>query len=344
MTARTITARVIVDGVDHTGTATVEVVSSTRFPGDPGVGKVLSGATVYTGSMGQPDGNTWLTQQTGKKHLLSRRYYSNLWTRSQIIADQADGRVPFPSFKLNGTTGNIAGIASGSQDAALTAEAVWAAGQGYPIHCSFFHEPEDNFESDAVAASYRAAVRRVVGIFRANGATNVVWNQAIWMTSWSFLTNGGEAGRGPWYKWDPDWKGTITGSRPGPADWWTDADSRVDLFGFDQYCPTIGGSSYHEFSSDIGAALSRMALDARPPKPWTVPEMGTKTATGLPGDGWTGYFQRAFRFMRDNGGVGFVYYNTDDNNFLNGSAAAARFAGYQAALSSEAAYLVHIRP
>lgn len=321
-------------------------VSTARFFGDPGPNKVLTGSTVYTGSAGIADGLAWLNQQTGVNHLLARRYSTDLWSRSTIVSDRAAGRIPFPSFKLNATTSNAAAIIAGTRDADLAAEARWAAAQGYPILCSFYHEPEDNWSSDAAAAQFRAIFRRIVTVFRNNGATNVNW-LPILSAPYTFRGNGGEAQRGPWYKWDPDWMGTQSGSngRATTTDWYTGSSAVLNMYGFDQYCPLIGTTGYAEFSAHLGTALSKMTGDGRTILPWVVPEMGTKNvASGLPSDGWGGYYTRAFQYMRDNLGVGFISYNTDGNNFANGPDAAARLAGYETALGSESAYLVTTRP
>lgn len=322
--------------------------SGARFFGDPGAGKVLTGSCVYTDVSSVSDGLAWLNQQTGVKHLLSRRYYTNLWSRSNILADQAAGRVPFPSFKLGATSSNASSILAGSQDAALTAEAQWAASQGFPIMCCFFHEPENNWTSDANAANYRAIFRHVVTIFRNNGATNVNW-LPIFVAPWDF-TSAAESAHGRWYKWDPDWMGTQSGSngRATASDWYTGSDAVCSLLGFDQYCPVVNTSYYQEFSTQMGPVLSKIAGDGRTVLPWLVPEMGTTAVTsspGLPSDGWAGYYERAFQFMRDNSGAGFSSFNCfTAYNFINGTAAAARLAGYEAALGSEAAYLTTVRP
>lgn len=313
-----------------------------RFKGDPGPGKVLTGGTVYTGSMGVADGNAWLDDETGVNHLFKRIYYTNLWSRTTIQNYRNAGKMPSIAWKANADASNIAAIAGGSIDAAITAEAVWAASVGYPIYTAFFHEPEDNFTTSAQAANYRAAYRRIVNIFKTNGATNVVWIGVAYMTPWTFEGSGRT-----WWWWDPDWKGTLSGAGgaiPNASDWYTGDQAVCQIMSFDTYTPEIGSSSYHEFFDSMDPALDDMTAAGRPIIPWIVPEMGTKVATPMPGDGWTGFFQRAFRYMRDNNGVGFVYYNTDDNNFLNGSDAVARFAGYQAALASEASYLVSTRP
>jgi hypothetical protein len=314
--------------------AQLAATSLARFPGDPGPGRVLIGSTVYTGSAGIPDGRVWLTQQTGKQHVIARTYASQGLDRDAAAAAHNAGVLPLVSFKLAAYT--PAQVAAAAADAVIDADAAWCKAQGKAIWACYFHEPEDNFPSDAAAADYRAAFRRVVTRYRQAGATNVAW-LPIFMASWSFIPTGGEASRGPWYKWDPDWRGTKTGgngARPGPSDWYRDAQSVVDLLGMDQYCPTVGGSAYHEAAADLDTALARMAADARPGKPWCVPEFGTSAVTStsspLPADGWAGYYSRALSYISAQGGVGVCAYMTDGANFSNGSDAAARFAGYKA--------------
>lgn len=317
-----------------------------RFPGDPGKGKVLTGATVYTGTAGVADGRAWLDTATGVKHLLVRRYYRSsgvFWTHTQLSGDAAKGLIPFPSTKLPNFT--PAQIAVGAADALVRAEAQWAKTQPYPIFTNYYHEPEDNFTSDAAAADYRKASRRIAQIFRDAGAANVVWVNAIYMAPWTFQSGSGRS----WWKWHIDWKGTKSGAggRPTSADFYTGAERLAGVEGFDQYSPHAGGgTSYVEFATDMNTTLGRMRADGWPEIPWVVPEFGTEAdrPPGLPADGWAGYYQRAFRYMRDHDGVGFVTYNTDGNNFVNATGAASRLAGYKAALKSEAAYLVTTRP
>lgn len=335
-----------------------------RFAHDPGPGKLLTGSVVATfgsgvGGGGTPtgvaDGNAWLDDNTGVNHLLKRVYYSNtapnsgVWSRTTIQNYRNAGKIPSIAWHMSASAANIAAFASGSMDANVTAEAQWAASVDYPIWTAFMHEPEDNFTADADAANYRAAYRRYRQIFRDAGASKVVFVGVAWQANWSFRTSGGgEAVRGPWWKWDPDWKGTLSGAggtRPNASDWYTGSESALDIMSMDTYTPTLGATAYHEFSVDAGDTLDRMISDGRPILPWVVLEMGTFTAgSGMPADGWTGFYQRAFRFMRDNEGVGFVTYNAASTNFINADTFAERFAGYQDALASEAAYLVTTRP
>lgn len=311
-----------------------------RFFGDPGVGKVLTGGNTYGGSANVGDARAWLDQQTGVKHVLARRYYTDqgFWNQSRIQADHDAGLVPNVTMKL--LDWSFAQILAGAADSAIRAAARWAKGVGFLIKATFYHEPEDNFTTASVAADYRAVARRVIGIFREEGATNVIWGPCF-MTPWTFQS----ASNRSWWWWDYDWKGTVqSDGKPAASDFYSGADRYVDYYGHDVYTPHINQSGYHEFAPDMEIALDDLALVGRDTIPWFVDEFGTRGATGMPSDGWAGYYKRAFRYMRDNGGVGFTVYNTDGNNFANGTDGAARLAGYKAALQSEAAYLVTVAP
>jgi hypothetical protein len=233
-----------------------------RFAGDPGPGKVLTGSTIFTGTANISDGRVWLNDNTGVNHVLSRHYFTNaVWTRTTLSNAAAAGAFPWPSTKSNITA---AQIKAGQLDASLDSEGAWAATQAYPILMSYYHEPPDNFPSDANASDFRAAFRRMVQRFRAAGATNVSWGPVL-SAPWDFQTSGGEASRGPWYKWDPDWIGTKSGSggRPNSSDFYSGTDAVCNVFHFDQYSPIIGGTTYKEFSEHMDTSLNRMDADGR---------------------------------------------------------------------------------
>lgn len=300
------------------------------FPGDPGPGVVLSGCTVWSGSAGVASGIDWMDTATGVPHVLSRTYSTNGngWNWSQVDADIAAQRIPFHTSKFTNFTN--AQIVAGSADAALATQASNAISRApYPLWLGFYHEPEDNFESDSSAAGFRAAARYIVQYMRNAGVTNVAWVFPVWMASWSF--RGGEASRGPAYKWDIDWKGTLSGAgKPNASDWYTGSQSMTDLLGFDQYTPWIGGSGYHTFDYDIGYSLDRLYSEwGRPVKPCAIGECGTKDAAS-PTPNWTTHFSEMLDSCVELDVRGLVYYNTDLNNFVNADPTGERFAGYNA--------------
>lgn len=299
-----------------------------QFPGDQGAGKVLSGGTVWTGSAGVASGIDWLDDETGKLHVLSRTYSSssNGWNWSMVDDAINVGRIPFHTAKFEQFS--TSQITSGAADSALASHANQAQSRApYPIWLGYYHEPEDNFETDQAAAGFRAACRYIVTYMRSAGVTNVAWVFPVWMIDWSFT--GGVAVRGNAWKWDPDWKGSLSGSgRPNAADWYTGAESVVDLLGADQYTPTIGGSSYHTFADDFVECYQALVQWGRPMRPWAIGEMGTKDITPAPN--WTSHFAQALETFITYDIRGYVYYNTDLNNFVNADPSGDRFAGYNA--------------
>lgn len=310
-------------------TGSVDAATQALFPGDPGPGAVLSGGTVWSGSAGVPSGIDWLDDHTGKPHVLARTYSSiaDSWHWSAIDAAIAVGRIPFTTTKFTAYT--TAQIASGAADSALATQASRAIARApAPIWLGYFHEPEDNFPSDAEAAGFRAACRYIVSYLRGAGVTNVAWVFPVWMARWSF--DGGVGVRGNAWKWDPDWKGTLSGPGgiPTAADWYTGAESVVDVIGMDQYTPTIGGSTYHTFAWDVGFSLDKLTSWGRPRKPVAIGELGTKDI--IPAPDWTAHFAQMLQTCVDYDVRGLVYYNTDGHNFVNEDPTGRRFAGYHA--------------
>lgn len=299
------------------------------FPGDPGPGVVLSGGSVWSGSAGVPSAIDWLDDHTGKAHVLARTYSSvaDAWHWSAIDAAIAVGRIPFTTTKF--TAYPAAQIVSGAADAALATEASRAIARApAPLWLGYYHEPEDNFPSDAAAADFRAACRYIVGHLRGAGVTNVAWVFPAWMVRWSF--DGGVGARGNAWKWDPDWRGTLSGAGgvPDASDWYTGSESVVDLIGMDQYTPTVGGSSYHTFAWDVGFSLDKLASWGRPRKPVAIAELGTADITPTPD--WTAHYAQLLQTCIDYDVRGFACYNTDSHNFVNADATGRRFAGYRA--------------
>jgi hypothetical protein len=359
-------ARSFSDGVglrDYSMVVGTQAPSEERFPGDPGDGKVLTGGSLFTGTLGEPDGVADLNDLTGVNHLLSRRFSSNIWSRSAITSDWNAGRIPFPSFKLGPLNSSTYPAAlAGGRDADIAAEAQWCVNTfpGY-LHTTFFHEPESDHTTAAMSQNFRDMSRRVFDIFQDEGATNVVWSFPVSRGAYSYATGGNSAeGQGglKWWHFDPDWKGTLSGTggtRPNASDWWSGGDSVVQLHGMDMYNPWVGGTGWRWFDDEWDTIKNRMISDGREIKPWTIPEFGTgvTSAYSSPPGGvqpdeadWTEWYQRAFQCMRDEDGVGFMTYHVDgERNLTNGgNDAPLRLAGYINALESESSYLVTVRP
>jgi hypothetical protein len=124
------------------------------------------------------------------RHLDIERIYlgwdANLPT-PMVTGTLASGHIPLVSWgarKRNGTAVRWSAIANGSQDAWIASRADALRGLGRPVMLIFHHEPEDDLDEFGTPAEFAAAWRHVVSVFRARGATNVVW---VWtMMSWTF--------------------------------------------------------------------------------------------------------------------------------------------------------------
>ncbi len=100
-----------------------------------------------------------------------------------LTAISTRGSIPMVTWEpwRNWSAGvSLQGIASGAEDAYVAAAASDAAAWGGPIFLRFGHEMNGGWypwgvEARAAPATYRAAWRRVVAIFRERGADNVRW-------------------------------------------------------------------------------------------------------------------------------------------------------------------------
>lgn len=303
-----------------------------RFPGDPGPGKVYSGCSVWPGTVTNPppggDAHLWLSNATGKVHALRREYsdIGNSFNWSQIDSALNKGQLPLHTCKFNSYS--PAQIVAGAMDAQLliqvnNAKAAQRAGKA--IWLGYYHEPEDNFTTAASAAEFRAAFRYIVMYFRSHGVTNVAWNAPMWMTDWTF----GASGRKAWW-WDPDWKGTLSGgggTRPSAADWYTGSQAVIDILSFDQYSPTIGATTYRTFTSNFDTMHNALLLWERPMKPYVIGEIGTKSYS-IPGSTWATHWQGVMNYCMQYDIIGVAYYNTHLNNFMD-EPNGARFNAYK---------------
>jgi hypothetical protein len=146
--------------------------------------------------------------QIGRTLAIDHQFYK--WNQAiptaQESADVAHGRVPFVSWTAKRTDGTAvpwASIASGAEDAWITARADAVKAFGQPMFLVFHAEPYDeSLKGWGAPSDFVAAWRHIVSIFRARGVTNVAWVQV--MTSWDYAV----AGRmDQWYVGDTwtDW-------------------------------------------------------------------------------------------------------------------------------------------
>lgn len=196
---------------------------------------VLFGASVSDD--GYPSTAAALTafeRRIGRK-LDAHRWYS-LWdqdlTAGPVAQDVARGRTPVLSISTKRDSGPAvtwADVAAGAQDARIRALAAQVRALQAPLFLTFQHEPE--YAGYGTPAEYRAAWRRFVEVFRAEGVTNVVWTWIVAPTP--FATSPTTATAEELYPGDDvvDWVGLDAynwfGCRgsDGPQQWRSMADS-----------------------------------------------------------------------------------------------------------------------
>lgn len=106
---------------------------------------------------------------------------------TQDIKDsQAAGRIPLINFKLG--TNTWAEVANGTRDSYLKERALAFKSWGKPALLAYHHEPENDSQMGS-QADYVAAYRRVVDVFRANGADNVSF--ALILMGWTYSPSSG---------------------------------------------------------------------------------------------------------------------------------------------------------
>lgn len=145
-----------------------------------------------------------------------------------------------------------------------------------PIWATVYHESEDNLAASAQAAAYRALFRQVVHTCEKTGVQNVAWAQPTFMAPFSFGT---ASHRNPAW-WEPDWKGTRTGTA---ADWYTGAARVIDILSIDVYIPQISSTNW-QLSTTLATVKKRWTVLGMPlaGRPWAVGELGVQADTITP--------------------------------------------------------------
>jgi hypothetical protein len=193
----------------------------------------------------------------GRKYAIDHRYYDwgaalpsayEQWTVSQ-------GRIPMVSLCAcrfgDGASIPWASIASGAQDAYLTAMAKGFAALRSPAFFVFDAEPETDVGDRGTPGDYVAAFRRVVATFRAYDATNVAF---VWATTaYSFLPSSHELA-------------LVESTYPG--------DAYVDWIASDPYNFDVNGA-WNSLSYEVGPWYA-WARAQHPTKPLALTEWGSK--------------------------------------------------------------------
>jgi mannan endo-1,4-beta-mannosidase len=107
-------------------------------------------------------------------------YYSSWYEKFQAgFADQVSASGAVPLVQINPFGVSLADIAAGKYDGYLISYADQVRRFGRPVIIGFAHEPNGNWypwgEGRTSPASFIAAWRHIVDVFRARGADNVTW-------------------------------------------------------------------------------------------------------------------------------------------------------------------------
>ncbi|HEX5116473.1 MAG TPA: DNRLRE domain-containing protein [Pseudonocardiaceae bacterium] len=278
--------------------------ATARFPGDPGPGKVW---------LGLNDVPAYAAVQS---HLpaplgIRRVYNGNNWgvPKKAVANAIANHEIPFASWKLAPYT-----VSTVPQSAIDTVCADLKSFAPHPIWATVYHEPEDNLTTAAQAADYRALFRNTVHTCDAMGVTNVAWTEPTLQAPFSFGT---ASGRNPAW-WEPDWKGTNTGTA---ADWYTGADRVIDILSIDVYIPLINTDKWQLLSTTIATVKNRWTALGMPlaGRPWAVGELGVKSDV-QDSDLTKGpsAMQDAYDTAVSNGFVGIGWWTTGGDSFCDG--------------------------
>lgn len=146
---------------------------------DPGSHLLLGAMVTPLGSESQQEAIEDFESQIGRSIAVHRHFsgWNEPLASFAVERDIENGRLTFKGWKaeVNGNPIKWASIANGQHDAWIRRQADGLRELGAPILLNFHHEPENDVgpRGSGSAADYRAAWRRIVTIFRQQGATNV---------------------------------------------------------------------------------------------------------------------------------------------------------------------------
>jgi hypothetical protein len=252
------------------------VATGTRFPGDPGPGRLFYGASVMPG-LSLPD----LEQALDHRLTLKRSYFDADQVDDlvqQATDDHDAARLPVVSTKLPGTW---AQVAAGEQDPWLHDLLDRLDALTGPVMLSLHHEPEDDAGGVGMApADWVAVQQRAIGA--AQGKTVTILPILM---AWTFLP---ESGR-------------------DPGGWWVADAAVMGIDGYNPWSPSTD-ASWVTFEERM-APVRRFAPDM----PLLVAEYGCRTPSDQPGRAGT-WMRDAFEYAVGHGIVGMGYFDSSINS------------------------------
>jgi hypothetical protein len=212
---------------------------------------------VYTnGSPTSYGGVTAFTSATGARPDVVMYYSGWFVPFPTAFATTVASNGAVPLVQMNPDRISVAGIAAGRYDGYLSAYAEAVRAYRHPVIMSFGHEMNGNWYSwgyrHTSPATFVAAWRHIVTLFRALGARNVTW---LWTVN--ILNN------------------TQNGAIPPPARWWP-GSSYVTWVGIDGYYT----SSHVSFASLFGPTI--VAIRTVTNDPILIAETGVAAGPNQP--------------------------------------------------------------
>jgi LysM repeat protein len=265
-----------------------------RFPGDPGVGRILLGVATHGGALGRVTEH----ENAVHKRLVRRRYWNdgvgdlNAAVRFGITDDHRAGRIPCVSIKP-GPFGTIAS-SSAAQDA-LRSFVVWAERQPLPIFFVVDHEPENNLKGQPADAQHAGAskfradqqkIREIITEVTAGKPHRISFGGSLMGWNWAAAAH---AGPEPILALPDEWF-------PGAGVW--------DWCGLDQYAQKSGTTILDTKWKGAVTSLARWGV------PLAVTELGIRSADPAAGRRLKDFIEAAIAA----GSVMVLYYDSDSNS------------------------------
>jgi hypothetical protein len=263
------------DGNGPTHLRESAIATGTRFPGDPGTGRLFYGASVMPGLSVSA-----LEHALDHRLTLKRSYFNAAQVDDlvrQVTEDQAAARLPVVSTKLPGTW---AEVASGQYDAWLHDLLDRLAALTDPVMLSLHHEPENDTGGTGMApADWVAVQHRAIAAAQGKAITILPI-----LMSYTFLPQ----------------------SQRVPDEWWVQGATVMGIDTYNNWSATNGAAwvTFEEAMTPVGAYAGGMPL--------VVAEYGCRTPPDEPARAGT-WMLDAFEYASAHNILGMSYFDSSLN-------------------------------
>jgi hypothetical protein len=252
------------------------LATGTRFPGDPGPGRLFYGASIMPGL------SLSALEQTLDHRLTLRRSYFNADQVDDLVRratdDHDSARLPVVSTKL---PGSWAEVAAGDHDAWLHDLLDRLDALTKPVMLSLHHEPEDDVgESGMAPADWVAVQQRAIGAAQGKAITILPI-----LMSYTFLPQ----------------------SQRVPDEWWVDDAAVIGIDGYNPWSPSTDAAwvTFEERMAPVRGYA--------PDMPLLVAEYGCRTPSDTPARAGT-WMRDALAYAVDHEIVGMAYFDSSLNS------------------------------